>query len=745
MVIRNLNRHNLQLLNNLMFVETTITPHICNYNQLLLLLEKLDQLLENAIAAAEVAYGLEAANNPYQGIQINEAEVERLLDREPGIPILTIKESAVKEFSADMIQENSGLAWLRENFNLSDFDVNIIAIALAPELDRRYERLYAYLQDDVRCKRPTVDLALNLLCTSAIEKLARRVNFSADAPLIRHSLLHLFPDSHQTDPPLLAHNIKLDQQVIQLLLGEPGIDGRLVSFCQLITPKFQLDDLPLKPEIKQGLISLVNADWLAGKTLNLYFQGEDISGKSHTSEAIANSLQVPLLIANSTRILAAKAEFQFTIKLLFREAWFKNALLYIEDLDVLQTQENTILYQEFLKELTEYSRVTILAGIKPWVNTTTKAIEVITIPFVMPNFQQRRFYWENYLQSVDITLDAIDLDSLSDRFRLTSEQIADAVTNARNQVRWQAAVSEFPNSQFSPQKPITLTDLFTASRGLSGQDLATLSRHIQPKYSWEDIILPDHQKNLLREICNQIKHQHLVWEEWDFESKISLGKGLNVMFSGTPGTGKTMAAEIISQELQLDLYKIDLSQVVSKYIGETEKNLNRIFTAATNANAILLFDEADALFGKRSEVKDAHDRYANLEISYLLQKMEEYEGITILTTNLRMNMDDAFVRRLRFIIEFPFPSEKQRYQIWQKIFPKSAPCSPELDLNFLARNFELTGANIRNIALTAAFLAADDNNQIEVAHLIQAVRREYQKMGKIIKNKELGLPEKVFS
>ena len=705
-------------------------------NELLLLLQKLDRLLENAVKVAQSAYGTDAANSPYRGIQINEEEVERLLDREPGMPVLEMTEAAFQEFYVDVIQENSRLAWLQKTFDLSDFDLAIIAIAIAPELDRRYERLYVYLQDDVRCKRPTVDLALNLLCTSALEKLTRRVHFSPGAPLIRHSLLHVFANSNQTQPPLLAHNIKLDRQVIQLLLGEQGLDERLVSFCQLITPQVQLDELPFKSEIKQALISLVTANWLANKSLNLYFQGEDLSGKRHAAEATANSLEVPLLIANLGKIVELKIELESNLKLLLREALFQNALLYIEDLEVWQTKENTIFYQSLLNQLASYPKITILSGVKNWVSGSSKVMEIITVPFPMPDFEQRRFYWENYLQAAGIFLDAIELDSLSDRFRLTSEQIAAAVSTATDRVRWQLAVSGIPEPKINLKNYVKLTDLFATARGLFGQDLANLSHQVQPKYSWDDLVLPANQKTQLREICNQVKHQHLVWKKWGFESKVSLGKGLNVMFSGTPGTGKTMAAEILARELQLDMYKIDLSQIISKYIGETEKNLNRIFTAAANANAIILFDEADAIFGKRSEVKDARDRYANLEISYLLQKMEEYEGLAILTTNLRNNMDDAFVRRLRFIVDFPFPSEKQRYQIWQQIFPKSAPCSPEINVNFLARNFELTGANIRNIALTAAFLAADDRHQIEMVHLMQAMRREYQKMGKIFKEKE---------
>jgi SpoVK/Ycf46/Vps4 family AAA+-type ATPase len=229
-----------------------------------------------------------------------------------------------------------------------------------------------------------------------------------------------------------------------------------------------------------------------------------------------------------------------------------------------------------------------------------------------------------------------------------------------------------------------------------------------------------------------------VLSDWGFGAKLSLGKGVNALFAGPSGPGKTMATEIIASELGLDLYKIDLSGVVSKYIGETERNLDRVFSAAEDANAILFFDEADALFGKRSEVRDSHDRYANIEISYLLQKMEEYEGLAILATNLKANLDEAFTRRLAFTIHFPFPDEASRLRIWRGIWPASMSLDSGVDLEFLARQFKLSGGNIKNIALSAAFLAAESNTLVTMSHLLHATGREFQKLGKPLGGDQLG-------
>jgi SpoVK/Ycf46/Vps4 family AAA+-type ATPase len=259
-----------------------------------------------------------------------------------------------------------------------------------------------------------------------------------------------------------------------------------------------------------------------------------------------------------------------------------------------------------------------------------------------------------------------------------------------------------------------------------------MARKITARYGWDDIILPDDQVEILRELVSTVRQRSKVLEEWGLGKKLASSGAVTVLFAGPPGTGKTMSAEVIAKDLGLDLYKIDLSSLVSKYIGETEKNLERIFTEAQSSNAILFFDEADAIFGKRSGVKDAHDRYANLEISYLLQRMETYDGVTILATNLRSNLDEAFLRRLQFAIDIPFPDEKHRLQIWETLFPTSIPRASNVDLVDLAKRFRLAGGNIRNILVSAAYLAAADGGVITMQHLLHGTRREFQKMGRLI-------------
>ncbi|HEX8096684.1 MAG TPA: ATP-binding protein, partial [Pyrinomonadaceae bacterium] len=279
-------------------------------------------------------------------------------------------------------------------------------------------------------------------------------------------------------------------------------------------------------------------------------------------------------------------------------------------------------------------------------------------------------------------------------------------------------------------------DLWRACREQAGWRLDELAQRIPPCHTWDDIVLPDDTFRQLQEIAAQVANRAKVYEEWGFGAKLNRGRGINALFAGQSGTGKTLAAEILANHLDLSLYRIDLSGVVSKYIGETEKNLRKVFDAAEQSGAILFFDEADALFGKRSEVKDSHDRYANIEINYLLQRMEEYRGLAILATNMKAHMDEAFMRRLRFLVDFPFPDVKNRADIWRRVIPGDAE-KEELDYNALSR-LDITGGNINNIAVNAAFLAADEGKAISMTHIFRCARREYAKIDKLILESEFG-------
>jgi SpoVK/Ycf46/Vps4 family AAA+-type ATPase len=641
--------------------------------------------------------------------------------------------------------ESTRLEWLAEVYGLSRFDLDLILIALAPELDRRYERLYAYLQDDVTRRWPSVDLALNLLCPDAAAKLDRRVHFASDAPLIRHGLLHLIPGPNQLQTSLLVQYFKLDGQIVRLLLGQESLDPRLASFCQLVEPVVCLEELPLSAEVKQTLPVLVRRAEEAHRPLRLYFHGPRGAGQRRAAEALAGEAGLPLLVVDLLRALDARMDFEQVLRLLFREAWFQDAILFLEGLDALRSDERTIQYERLLAALTEDAGITILAGVGPWVPSGRAALGVIGVPFPIPDFPRRRECWRDNLVAAGISLNGHDLDALAGRFRLTPNQIAEAVAVARGRALWRAAARPVDAlADGSGAQPV-IGDLFAAARAQTGHDLEALTHKIEPVYTWDDIVLPDDTLAQLREICQWVAHRHRVLGDWGFDHKLSLGKGVTALFAGPSGTGKTMAAEIIAAELGLDLYKIDLSGVVSKYIGETEKNLDRIFSAAENANAILFFDEADALFGKRSEVRDSHDRYANIEISYLLQKMEEYDGIAILATNLRQNLDESFIRRMAFTVHFPFPDEDSRRRIWAGIWPQETPLADDpstgsgqaVDLDYMARRFKLSGGNIKNIALAGAFLAAEDGGTVTMSHLLQATRREYQKMGKVLSAEEL--------
>ena len=708
-------------------------------------LERIDLLIQLQVRRARQ---LHATDENFQGLYISEEEVDLLLSTPAGLPQWATEPLPLAQSEAQtaLDQMALGLAWrkaeshkqgidlrldtLRQHFQLSALEVDLLLIGLAPELDLRYERLFGYLQDDVTKRRPTVDLVLNLLSPTFADKLAARAVFTPIAPLFRVHLLYLVDDPAYPHAPLLSKYLKVDERVVNYLLGADDMDATLLPYVHTSSLATSMAELLLPSDVKRRLLLLCHASRTQQQPLLFYFQGPHGVGKESTAAALANELGLGLLVVDGEQLLATEERaFATTIRLIGREALFQKALLYWTDFDALLSDERRGWRALLFAQLTERPGITLLAGDALWEPVDAQpSLPFVRVEFPRPVYPDRITLWTRALNGDIPVAPDVDLGELATKFRFTGGQIRDAAATARNLAHWRDP----------DQDQVRMADLHLACRLHSNRKLGELARKITPHYTWDDIVLPADRMAQLREIVNHIKYRALVYDAWGFDHKLAMGKGLNVLFAGPSGTGKTMAADVMAGELGLELYKIDLSSVVSKYIGETEKNLARIFTEAETSNAILFFDEADALFGKRSEVRDSHDRYANIEISYLLQRMEEYDGMAILATNLHKNLDEAFVRRMHFTVEFPLPNEKNRRRIWEKIWPATTPRSSALDLDFMARRFELAGGNIRNVALAAAFLAADDGNVVEMSHLIRAIQREYQKMGKVVVDGEFG-------
>lgn len=638
------------------------------------------------------------------------------------------KASEIQKRRADSMRQGVylSLVCLSQLFQLTPFEERCLVICLAPELNRKYEKLYAYIQDDITRKLPDIDLALNLLCNSAQEKLTARLSFDARAPLLKYRLLQTSDGAPESPSTLLSRPLKIDNRIVNFLLGLNQIDQRLEPIARLEVSdkaKCPAGAVEIRGKITQLWRSHLNTQEALNRKLVSYLRGPRGSGRLALAKAASLDMGLPLIVADINRILAAAQPFDETICLLGRECVLQPAALCLENFDALLVDDDK--HRAQLSSLAEMigslSPVTFLLGTQQWKPPESLNQHLfVSTQLPVPDERERKVLWERQLSLSGQSQIVEEAGALASKFRFTPGQMAEAVVAAQHQARWRA-----------PDQPqLTVDDLYEACRIQSNLTLSKLAQKIEPKYKWADLVLPEDQLSQIREICHQAQYRYLVYGEWGFDRKLSLGKGLNVLFAGPPGTGKTMTAEVVSNELRLDLYKIDLSQVVSKYIGETEKNLHQIFLEAQTSNAILFFDEADALFGKRSEVKDAHDRYANIEIGYLLQKMEEYDGIAILATNLRQHLDEAFVRRMHVIVEFPFPDEEDRRRIWEVTFPSEAPVGEDVSFSRLAREIQLAGGNIKNIALAAAFYAAQDGKVITTEHLARAASREYQKLGR---------------
>jgi len=580
---------------------------------------------------------------------------------------------------------------LTDLFGLSEFEKDILLLCAGIEMDSKLATQCCEVEGRQQRPYATFGVALSALPAahwSALTPLR---------PLRAYRLLEMESGYSFTSAPL-----KIDERILHYLAGVNFLDSRLQPVMKLssATAAVAQEHRQTAEEAAQVL----NNSALAAPAMHLC--GDDDNGQEDTAALIAQKVGRQLFVAQGETLPAVGPELDQLAVL-----WSRESLLIPAALLIQCGSSGLSGAARYLAE--RLDGLIFLASREPL--RLNRAFVRLEVNKPQP-IEQRRL-WQQALGESASKLGET-LDDLAEQFRLSARMILATSALAA-----------------SAAKEVRREELWSACRSLARPKLEDLAQRIVPAAGWDDLVLPEAQRNTLRQLAAQVRYRMKVYETWGFSAKGRRGLGVSALFTGESGTGKTLAAEVVARELSLDVYRIDLSAVVSKYIGETEKNLKQVFDAAEEGGVLLLFDEADALFGKRGEVKDSHDRYANIEVGYLLQRMEAYQGLAILTTNLKASMDRAFQRRLRFTLHFPFPDAAQRQLIWSKVFPSGTP-THGLDVKRLAQ-LNVTGGSIRNIALNAAFLAVQTDSPVEMRHLVDAARLEAQKIERPLSEAEV--------
>ena len=643
--------------------------------------------------------------DPFRGLYLSDEHVDRLLaddsvsrdiEWHDEAQLAALEEEAC---GVEAAGTSIRLRSLARRAGLEELDVDLLLVALAPDLDSRFERLYGYLNDDVTRRRATVGLSLELCGVSAWSAEARS-RLSPDSALMSAGLVLV----EEPDRPFLSRSLRVPDRVAAHLLGDDRPDP---AVAPLIRPSVILpvDGLP-------AALSSVLAD---GVRL-IYLRERPGVSASAVAAAALGAAGLGALIVDLDHLNPAE-ELASVARTVGREALLTASAVVAGPVEaILDRAPGSV------RAFAGLPAPVLLHGRAAWEPSWSRVVPLV-VHDLTGSSAERLDSWQTSL-GVDAPA-RLDEADVTTQFLLSAEQVDRAVTAARLQARLGG-------------EAVNVDHLRAGARAQNGAGLERLARRIQPEVDWDDLVLAPATSDALRELVGRARHRDLVLDGWGMRPGGGRGRGITVLFAGDSGTGKTMSAEVVAHDLGLDLYAVNLATVVDKYVGETEKNLERIFTEADGVNAVLLFDEADALFGKRSEVRDANDRYANIEVAYLLQRMETFDGLAILATNLRANVDDAFARRLDMLVDFPTPDVELRRALWDRCLAPGVPRAEDLDLEFCAQAFELSGGNIRSIAITAAYLAADSGRPVAMADLIRGVHREYRKLGRLVVASEFG-------
>ncbi len=630
------------------------------------------------------------------------------------------RESVQLDFykTLDLIESRAGLSEdnnifiaaraVQKNYKLSDLEWFWINLCILAKTDKRYDKLFKVI-DNKFSGEVNVEIALKLFYF--VENISSIVGVNSIINKLKYKMLSLCfkGNTNQLDDLLFTYimdNNKDNMSIEGLKTFEQHEQGELIA----------------REYVAKKIYNFLNG-LERDSTAFMYIYGKEGIGKKTIIKRVSGMFQEKLIIMDVKEFLQVNKEnFYEKVLVSLRLALLERSPICINNFDTLtdDIKENMEYINFIFGRIGDFTSKVFLIS-----NSKNKNLELkenrlwFELEIEDLTKSESREIWEYYMNDMQNMTDVKPLE-MANRFTFTPMQIKQAVEEAKNFYLWnnKTKLSNLDMSKCAYKQIIT--------------NLGESATLIKAKYNWNQLILDKKEKIMLKNACNQMKYKNVVYEKWGMNKRLLYGTGLSMLFEGPPGTGKTMAAQVVANELGLDIYKVDLSRIVSKYIGETEKNLGALFDEAKKSNVILLFDETDAIFGKRTEVKDSHDKNANLETSYLLQKMEEYDGITIMTTNYLQNIDKAFFRRISYVIHFSFPTAVARKKIWQGMYPKEMPLSKSIDFNFIAKNFELSGGNIKNIALTSAFLAASEKSKVEMKHIILAIKYELSKQGKML-------------
>ncbi len=629
-------------------------------------------------------------------------QVRRALEARPGAARNVPPPDAVSAASAETPPWPEDLAppaleMLCAAFNLSPFERDVLLLCAGVELDSDWVPLIARAAGNDRMIAPTFGLALAALPQAHWSALA------PNRPLRYWRLVETEVGASLTGGPL-----RIDEAILHLLAGVPGMDAQLRAYVEPIGPVRALP--PSQSRRVSDIVRLWQAQNRADAAPVIELAGRRNADVYAVAAVACARLHLALFVLPAGDIPPAPQDREWLSRLWQREAFLHGAALLVS-----VNERGAQAAADFVESLSGFVFVAgELAGRSDRRGHVRIAIEPATA-------EERERMWGDALGPLAEGANGA-VSAVAAEFDLAQAEIEAAARLLRDD-------GDGPAGSLDNR-------LWRAVQSASRTRLDGPAERIVPRAGWADLVLPAPQLDTLRLLAAHLRHRRRVYDEWGFADACGRGLGISALFAGPSGTGKTMAAEVLARELSYDLYRIDLSQVVSKYIGETEKNLKRVFDAAECGGAILLFDEADALFGRRSEVRDSHDRYANIEVSYLLQRVEAYRGLAVLTTNLKTALDPAFLRRIRFVVQFPFPDGALRAEIWRRVFPPGTP-TERLDIGRLAR-LNIAGGGIRNIALNAAFLAADAAEPVRMAHVLRAARGEYAKLERPLTDAEIA-------